>query len=65
MEKNNQTDGKNYKIIYEGTDTRPACNQITHLLRSLFWQPNHQKHWAKEKKKNEKNRSGVNHHRNP
>ncbi len=37
------TDGRSYRVIYEGKDTRPACEQIAHLMRSIFWQPNHLK----------------------
>lgn len=36
---------------YKEKDTRPGCDQVAHLLRSIFWQPNHLKHWNKEKKK--------------
>lgn len=51
--------------IYEQKDTRPNCDQIAHMLRSIFWQPNHIKHWNKERRKHGKNRSGVNHNRHP
>jgi hypothetical protein len=37
--------------VYKIKDTRPGCDQIAHLLRSIFWSPNHLKHWNKERKK--------------
>jgi len=37
--------------IYKKKDSRPACDMIAHLLRSIYWQPNHIKHLPKTLKK--------------
>ncbi len=37
------TDGRYYKVIYEGRDERTSCEKIAHLMRSIFWSPNHLK----------------------
>jgi hypothetical protein len=29
--------------IYEKKDTRPYCEQLAHLLRSIYWSPQHLK----------------------
>lgn len=34
---------------YVKRDTRAGCEQLAHLLRSLYWQPNHAKHFNKIK----------------
>ena len=37
------TDERSCRVIYEGRDERTSCEKISHLLRSVFWQPNHLK----------------------
>jgi len=35
--------GSDPSIEYKKVDTIRSCDKIAHLLRSIFWQPNHLK----------------------
>jgi len=48
MEKQHSCGSEEDFSVYKKKDTRPACDQLAHLLRSIFWQSNHLKHWKKE-----------------
>lgn len=43
MGKEAQPSEKKDWSVYKVKDTRPSCEQIAHLLRSIFWSPNHLK----------------------
>jgi hypothetical protein len=50
VEKADKIGGKEKNLKeYTEKDIRPGCDQLAHLLRSLFWQPNHRKHLVKIK----------------